>query len=905
VDHDIASDLYFGALDGNWNDDADSLWGEPDEADLIPEVSVGRASIATQTEANNFINKLMKYENSPVVSQIKVSQMVGELLWLDPTWGGDYKDEIKDGASTHGYTTTGLPPSFTVHTLYDRDIDPDRWDKDDLIPLLNGGRHLVNHMGHSDVTYGLRMYNSDVETRFTNDGVSNQYFILYTQGCYSGSFDNRTGSGSYLDDCLGEHFHYIEHGAVAFIGNTRYGWGQHESTNGASQYYDRQFFDAIFGEGITAIGKANDDSKVDNIPFVDLGPNRWVYYQLVLLGDPAMDIWTDTPGYLTVTLPDVIYVGDNEVVVNVTDGSAPVAGARVSIYDTDSYNCGFTAPAGDAFVDPLASEPGSLLVAVRAHNFYTYVDTVPVVTPNHAVVVIDSFTVDDDGSGGSLGNANGLADDGETVETVVTLKNVGQDSAFSAWALLETAGPYVTVLDSAGSYGDIAPESTVTPGWDFRYEISPSVPDSHSVFFALNISHSDTSYAKHFVVMTSAPVLEIADAAVSDTLYGNDDDCIEPGETVELAITFDNRGSGEGEGVRVIITETDPYVTLENDTAYVSTIIAGGEGIPQPPFVLSFLPECPEFHQVELGIEIVFASGRQTFDSLVVSVGGSLEDDMESGSPSMVHTDLKDGYTDEWHLDDYRNHTAGGTYAWKFGGSGSTRYDDLAHGVLVTPELCLGPNAAFSFWHYCRAETMDATYAWDGAIVEMSMDGGDSWFQITPVGGYQKIIYPNSDSPFEDDTPCFAWTTDWTEVEFDLSAYEGSAKIRFRFGSDAYYGFEGWYIDDINVTDDLASIDLDERDLEVSPAVFALHGVSPNPFSRSTILAFDVPRTSRVVIDLFDVRGRVVETLADSVTKPGRYALTVGEGSGLPPGVYFLSMRAGSFSETRKVVVVK
>jgi len=904
-DDDIASDLYYAALDGNWNDDGDGYWGEPEEADLIPEVTVGRASIATETEAQNFINKLMKYENSPVVSQIEVGQMVGELLWSDPTWAADYKDEIKDGASTNGYTTVGFPPSFTVHTLYDRDIDPDRWDKEDLIPLLNGGRHLVNHLGHSDVTYGLRMYNSDVESRFTNDGVSNQYFVLYTQGCYSGSFDNRSASGSYGDDCLGEHFQFIENGAVAFIGNTRYGWGQHESTNGANQYYDRQFFDAVFGEGITVIGKANDDSKVDNIPFVDFGPNRWVYYQLVLLGDPAMDIWTDTPGYLTVNLPDVIYVGDNEITVNVTDGSDPVAGARVSIYDADSYNSAFTVSSGDAFVDPLAAQPGSLLVAVRAHNFYTAVDTVPVITANHAVVVIDSFTVDDDGMGGSLGNANGLADDGETVETLVLLKNVGQDSAFSVWALLETDDEYTTVLDSAGSYGDIAPDSTTTPGWDFSYSISPAVPDSHVVMFTLNISHSDTSYSKHFDIMTNAPVLEVAEIAVTDTLYGNADACVEPGESVELALTFENRGSGEGEGVSVTITESDPYVTLIDDEGYVSTITAGGQGTLEPPFVLSILPECPEFREIEISLQIDFASGRQAFDNIVVSVGGSLEDDMENGSPNMVHMDLKDSYVDEWHLDDYRNHTDGGTYAWKFGGSGSTRYSDLAHGVLVTPELCLGPNASFTFWHYCRAETMNATYAWDGAIVEMSQDGGQSWSQITPVGGYQKIIYPNGDSPFEPETPCFAWTTNWTQVQFDLSAYEGSARIRFRFGSDAYYGYEGWYIDDINLTDDLASVDIDGRDLEVLPAEFAMHRVSPNPFSRSAVVSFDVPRTSHVVIDLFDVRGRIVETLADSITQPGRYALTMGESRELPSGVYFLRMRAEEFTRTRKVIIVK
>jgi hypothetical protein len=906
VDDDIASDLYYGALDGTWNDDSDAYWGEPDEADLIPEVTVGRASVATVTEANNFINKVIKYEDSPVVSQIKVGQMVGELLWSDPTWAGDYKDEIKNGASTYGYTTVGFPPSFTVHTLYDRDIDPDRWDKEDLIPLLNGGRHLVNHLGHSDVTYGLRMYNSDVETRFTNDGVNNQYFILYTQGCYSGSFDNRTASGTHLDDCLGEHFQFIENGAVAFIGNTRYGWGQHQSTNGASQYYDRQFFDAIFGEGLTVIGEASDDSKVDNIPFIDIGPSRWVYYELVLLGDPAMDIWTDTPGYLTVGTPDVIYVGDNEIEVGVDDGSSPVEGARVSIFDADTYSSGFTGPAGTAFIDPGASEPGSLVVAVRAHNFYTYADTIPVVTADHAVVVIDDYTVDDDGAGGSLGNSNGMADDGETVETVVSLANVGQDSAFGVWALLETADPYVTVLDSAGSYGDIPPSGRVTPSWGFLYEISPAVPDSHFVMFTLNISHSDTVYAKHFTVMVSAPALKIAGVAATDTLYGNGDDCIEAGETVEFAITFENRGSGEGEGIMVVVTEADPYVTLGNDSAYVSTIVAGDQGTPQPSFVLSFGADCPEFHKARLGIQILFASGREAADSLTLTTGGSLEDDMESGSPHITHVDLQDGYLDEWHLESNRNHTAGGNYSWKFGGTGSTRYSDLAHGALVTPDLCLGANATFSFWHFCRAETMDATYAWDGAIVEISTDGGGSWSQITPVGGYQKQIYPNSDSPFEAYTPCFAWTTAWSRVEFDLSAYEGSAKIRFRFGSDGYVGYEGWYIDDINLTDDLASVDLDGRDLGVLPTEFALHRVSPNPFSSSAVLAFDVPRTSRVVISLYDVRGRVCETLADwAAAAPGRYTLTLRDDKNLPSGVYFLKMQAEGFSTSQKVLMVK
>jgi hypothetical protein len=904
TDDDIASDLYYGALDGNWNDDADGLWGEADEADLIPEVAVGRASVSSAAEATNFVNKVLKYENTPVVGQIKVAQMIGELLWGDPTWAGDYKDEIKYGSSANGYTTVGFPPSFTVNTLYDRDIDPDRWDKEDLIPILNGGTHLVNHLGHSDVTYGFRMYNSDVDTRFTNDGVSNQYFVLYTQGCYSGSFDNRTSGGTYTEDCLGEHFQIIENGAVAFIGNTRFGWGEHLSTNGASQYFDREFFDAVFGEGITTIGNANDDSKVDNIPFIDLGPNRWVYYELVLLGDPAMDIWTDTPGYLTLNAPDVIYAGDNEVEMEVMGGGSPVEGARVSIMGSDTYNSAFTDDAGIVRLDPRAGAPGSLVVAVRAHNYYTYGDTIPVVVADHAVVVIDDYTVED-GTGGGLGNSNGVADDGETIQTVVTLRNVGQDSAFGVWGLLETADPFISLIDSGGSFGDIAPDDAVTPPWGFLYDVSPAVPDSHLVTFTLNISAGDTSYTKHFGIMASAPVLGLSGMAVSDTLYGNGDGCISAGETIELSFDLENRGSGDGEGVSVSLSSDDPYLTLTGDSAYVSVVPAGDQATPEPAFVLGFLPDCPEFHRAPVGVEIRFADGRQAYDSLVVTTGGSLEDDMESGSPAMSHTDFMDGRVDQWHLETYRNHTTGGGYSWKFGGAGSARYSDFAHGALVTPDMCVGPNATFTFWHVCRAETMNATYAWDGGIVEISTDHGESWSQITPVGGYPKRIYPNADSPFEADTPCFAWAPSWTQVVLDLTPYEGSARIRFRFGSDAYVGFEGWYIDDLNITDDLASVDIDERDLEVVPTRFALHRVSPNPFSASAVLAFDVPRTSRVLINLYDVRGRVVETLADSMAEPGRYSVTLGEGVDLPSGVYFVKMSADGFSQSSKVIVIK
>jgi hypothetical protein len=423
--------------------------------------------------------------------------------------------------------------------------------------------------------------------------------------------------------------------------------------------------------------------------------------------------------------------------------------------------------------------------------------------------------------------------------------------------------------------------------------------------FDLEISHSDTTLTKHIQVMVNAPTLSCETVSFSDSVYGNGDACLEPGESVELTITIRNAGSGDANGVSVILTESDPYVTIEEDSAYAAIIAAAGQAEALPPFLLTLAPECPEFHEINLGLDMTLANGRFESGEAVIYVGGSLQDDFEATTAGWYSTGFNDGYNDEWHLEDYRNHTGGGTYSWKFGGAGSEKYGDYGHGALVTPELCLGPNATLTFWHWVQAETLNGDYAWDGAIVEITTDGGEAWSQITPVGGYGRMIWSNPASPFDPDTPCFAWTDGWTEVQFDLSAYEGRARVRFRFGSDGYVGAEGWYIDDINVSDDLASIDIDDNDLEIRPVRFALGNVSPNPFSAHGRVSFDVPRTSRVTVLLYDVRGRVVDTIADSIFEPGRYSLALDYGGGLASGMYFVRMRAEGFNQTQKLIVLR
>ncbi len=298
-ENNIPSDLYYSGLDGNWNNDTDNLWGEfPQEADLFAEVYVGRAPIDSDTELSNFVRKTLAYENTslsdPVLREVL---MVGEHLWGPPTYpvtlGGDYMDEIKDGSSAHGYTTVGIPQNYTVKTLYDRDYTAHRWPKSKIKSIMNSNVHIINHLGHSNVNYNMRMGNSDADS-LTNSN----YFLGFSQGCYCGSFDNRgTSATSYLNyDCIVEHFVTESSGAFAFIANSRYGYGEAGSTDGASQYFDRELFDAFFGENIYNIGKANQDAKEDNIGVLSVHPVMvYCCYELNLLGDPEVSLKVPDP----------------------------------------------------------------------------------------------------------------------------------------------------------------------------------------------------------------------------------------------------------------------------------------------------------------------------------------------------------------------------------------------------------------------------------------------------------------------------------------------------------------------------------------------------------------------------------------------------------------------------------
>jgi len=97
-------------------------------------------------------------------------------------------------------------------------------------------------------------------------------------------------------------------------------------------------------------------------------------------------------------------------------------------------------------------------------------------------------------------------------------------------------------------------------------------------------------------------------------------------------------------------------------------------------------------------------------------------------------------------------------------------------------------------------------------------------------------------------------------------------------------------------------------DVEYYPPALP-HGYSisqnyPNPFNPFTTIRYSVVNDGYIVITVYDALGTEVKKLVNEKKPAGEYELTW-NASGLPSGVYFYRIQAGSFSETRKMILIK
>ncbi len=125
---------------------------------------------------------------------------------------------------------------------------------------------------------------------------------------------------------------------------------------------------------------------------------------------------------------------------------------------------------------------------------------------------------------------------------------------------------------------------------------------------------------------------------------------------------------------------------------------------------------------------------------------------------------------------------------------------------LISPSISIpetfGEPVVLKFWHWFNIEA-NSTGCFDGAILEISTNGGQTWSQIPDsllmTSGYKGTISSSYGNPLGGSKGWCGYQ-DWSEAVVDLTAYAGqSVKLRFSQASDASLGLEGWYVDDFSM----------------------------------------------------------------------------------------------------------
>jgi len=562
----------------------------------------------------------------------------------------------------------------------------------------------------------------------------------------------------------------------------------------------------------------------------------------------------------------------------------------------------------------VASEPvgsdttGWLALPPRSMGIFTATGppVLRTVFPPPGPYVVVHAHVADDASGG---NGDGAPDAGEVVRFRFELENIGAQAALGVQASLSAASPHATFEDSVAFYGDILPGERLAGlnGDHFVVRIHGDCPDQEALLLKLRITTGGgENWTAWFPYTINAPVLRLAFFTIDDGTGGDGDGVLEPGESAALRIVLDNAGHGAASGLSATLVSLSDTLAVTQPIAGAAVIPPGAAVALEPDYGVALAAHAISPSLVPCALQISGDWDLSLAFGFHLPVGG-FRDDMESGEGGWTHGVVTPGFIDQWHLSSHRNHTPGGSMSWKFGGPNGTVYADSSDGALTTPPIEVLQFTTLTFWHWIDAEAVigGQNDAYDGGLVELSLDGGP-WQQVAPDGGYPYQIRASlRPGPFPPGTPVFSGAHNWSQETFSLQTDGGSMRLRFRFGSNGTVRKEGWYIDDLAVTSytNASAVDAPPEGRA------GLGQASPNPFAPETRIRFSLPDAQTVTLRVLDAQGRVVRTLVDERLPAGEHAAVWdgrdARGAPAGSGVYFSRLDTPGRTETRKLALVR
>ena len=180
-------------------------------------------------------------------------------------------------------------------------------------------------------------------------------------------------------------------------------------------------------------------------------------------------------------------------------------------------------------------------------------------------------------------------------------------------------------------------------------------------------------------------------------------------------------------------------------------------------------------------------------------------------------------------------------------------------------------------------------------------------------GVVQKVVA--GDLLAEQTQPYFLRNVDGNGLDISLAllgtgeSFEGRGEL-LRVILDSPRSLDGVEVSARSTANNKIEVSFDgTSDMEDIPLAYRLSGNTPNPFNPMTEIRFDLPEPQQVELTVYGVDGRLVATLKNEPLPAGRHSVTwTGQndaGQRVASGIYFCRLKAGHFSQTLKMTLVK
>jgi len=216
------------------------------------------------------------------------------------------------------------------------------------------------------------------------------------------------------------------------------------------------------------------------------------------------------------------------------------------------------------------------------------------------------------------------------------------------------------------------------------------------------------------------------------------------------------------------------------------------------------------------------------------------------------------------------------------------------------PSLAYSSDGSRLFCVYSMIQRDTSTYGqgvewnFNDIVVSYSDDNGATWqgpLYVTKTSGDDEL-YPTISRTGN--------TNNVIKVYYMSSKFPGSAS----FSDNAPIGGQNYAVyRSVDITT-LPPVGIREIGIGNVPRKYELIQNYPNPFNPTTKIQFEVPESEFVLLNVYDITGKLITSLVNKNMKPGIYEVSF-DGSGLSSGVYFYALQAGNVLITKKMTFVK